>query len=287
MGYYGLDLQRMGGWINLPVVKADSTAEADAFFRLTNGTASSLIEMPSRGVYARASDHSMVLLPGWQGALASFVSGTVSPRLANATARGVFLGDELCCHNSSCIGGSMRPVAKALLELVGPSALLYTNECGEAIAGGHGHPPLGSDIPPELNLFSIDLYEGYGPEGGGAAEAAKARAFAQKYLYPRMHPAQSLMLVPGTFACSNLSYVPLAVSEASVLAKLDAYLVWAKEDGRVAGFNPWHFNNRSKPQHRLPCDMQLGAVAMAGVVDRLQQIGRYVIGRSEARAESE
>ena len=54
-----------------------------------------------------------------------------------------------------------------------------------------------------------------------------------------------------------------------------------------AAFNPWHFNNRSKPQHRLPCDMQLGAVAMAGVVDRLQQIGSYVIGRSEARAESE
>ena len=165
--------------------------------------------------------------------------------------------------------------------------MVYTNECGEAIAGGHGHPPLNSSLPPELDLFSIDVYDGYGPAGGGAAEAATARRFAEKYLYPRMHTAQSLMLVPGTFACSNLSYVPLAVSERSVLAKLDAYLAWAKDDGRVAGFNPWHFNNRSKPQHRPPCDMQLGAVAMASVVERLQQIGRYVIGRSDARPEAE
>ena len=97
------------------------------------------------------------------------------------------------------------------------------------------------------------------------------------------------MLVQGTFACSNVSYVPLQVSERSVVAKLGAYFAWAKEDARVAGINPWHFNNRSihpsrsrtaRPVRHAGCG-SAPAVAIDGdgptVVKRLQQIGRCVI----------
>ena len=43
------------------------------------------------------------------------------------------------------------------------------------------------------------------------------------------------MLVPGTFACSNMSHVPLATSSRSMTEKLQAYFAWAREDPRVAG----------------------------------------------------
>jgi hypothetical protein len=38
--------------------------------------------------------------------------------------------------------------------------------------------------------------------------------------------------------------MPLANSSRSVVEKLKAYFVWAKEDPRVAGINPWHFNSQ-------------------------------------------
>lgn len=58
---------------------------------------------------------------------------------------------------------------------------------------------------------------------------------------------------------------------------MDGYFAWAKEDPRIAGFNGWHFNNRSIAQHSEPCDMELGAVAMPSVVSKLEEIGKYII----------
>ena len=52
----------------------------------------------------------------------------------------------------------------------------------------------------------------------------------------------------------------------------------AKAEPRIAGFTPWHFNNRSSPQHGPPCDMELGAVAMPDVVAKLKEIGEYIVG---------
>ena len=105
----------------------------------------------------------------------------------------------------------------------------------------------------------------------------------QKEVYPRLAPHQKIFVVPGTFACSNLTYMPLAQSSRSVVEKLKAYFAWGKEDPRMAGINPWvqltrnlslrvarapflidwswvqHFSYRDKPQHPPPCDMELGA----------------------------
>ena len=41
--------------------------------------------------------------------------------------------------------------------------------------------------------------------------------------------------------------MPLANSSRSVVEKLRAYFAWAKEDARVAGIHPWHFNCRGPP----------------------------------------
>lgn len=60
-------------------------------------------------------------------------------------------------------------------------------------------------------------------------------------VYPRLAPHQKIFVVPGTFACSNLSYMPLEKSSRSVVEKLRAYFEWGKEDPRMAGINPWQY----------------------------------------------
>jgi hypothetical protein len=42
--------------------------------------------------------------------------------------------------------------------------------------------------------------------------------------------------------------------------------------------NPWHFNNREVGSgcHGAPCDMNVGAVAMPSVVEKLAEMGRAI-----------
>ena len=55
-------------------------------------------------------------------------------------------------------------------------------------------------VAPDLDLISIDLYKGYLPsDDNGTAEAVAARAFVEKEVYPRLHPHQKIMVVPGSY----------------------------------------------------------------------------------------
>jgi hypothetical protein len=259
-------------WLNLAV---SSGTTCDEFF--AHGIPS-LIRMPGTGVYERG----LGLVSGWEAKIEAFASEQVLPRMKNKTAVGVFLGDEICCHNSSCWHDQLYPMSAKLRDLLGPKAMLYENECGDSIAGGgmaHGHPvgPPLDKIAPDLDFVSIDLYKGFLPtDDNGTAEAIAARAFVEKEVYPKLAPHQKIFVVPGTFACSNLTYMPLARSSHSVVEKLKAYFAWGKEDPRVAGINPWHYNYRGKPQHPPPCDMQLGAADMPDVVAELAVIGKWI-----------
>ena len=118
-------------------------------------------------------------------------------------------GDEICCHLShSCWDALLNPLAAKFRALLGPEKILYTNECGTAIAGrnqsqGPGHPtqPPIRAISLDLSHISIDLYAGYDPDSqlwNGSAEVAMARSFVREQLYPRMHPGQLAILVPGS-----------------------------------------------------------------------------------------
>ena len=44
----------------------------------------------------------------------------------------------------------------------------------------------------------------------------------------------------------------------------------------------WLFNTCGGPMHRQPCDMTLGAVTMVIVVNKLEEIGRHIVGNSSA-----
>ena len=58
-------------------------------------------------------------------------------------------------------------------------------------------------------------------------------------LFPKLHAHQQVLLVPGTFACSNLTYFPLEGQAKNLVDKLDGYFKWSKAEKRIAGLNPW------------------------------------------------
>jgi hypothetical protein len=58
-------------------------------------------------------------------------------------------------------------------------------------------------------------------------------------IFPKLHAHQQVLLVPGIFACSNLTYFPLENQSTNLVKKLDGYMTWAKAEPRIAGFNPW------------------------------------------------
>lgn len=261
MSYYGVDVAAMASWVNLPVVQ--DFADADAFHMQGNGTRS-MLRMPADGIYERpppgTSHHrSSQLLTGWRDVLAGFVHADLAPRLTNQTAAGVFVGDEICCHNASCVDALLRPLTDTLRILAGDQALLYANECGDTISS---LPRAAGSIPPALNLFGVDIYR-YGPAHTVAGdEVAAVRQYAESVVFPRFGKGQRFMAVPGTFTCQNESYSPAGAEDARVAAELELYVSWAKGEPRVAGLTPWHFKNRTHPQHAPPCNMETGAEGM-------------------------
>ena len=292
LSYFGTNVSAQHEWLNLAIAAYDQSNPypshdavddrvADEFF--AHGIPS-LIPMPQQGVYSRPRWDKTGrviqgggLVPGWEATLERFAASRVLPRMKNGTAAGVFVGDEICCHNTSCWHGQLYPISAKLRALLGPRTLLYENECIDSYMGGvRAGPPLDKTAP-DLNLVSVDLYRGYTPtDCNGTVEAVKARKFAETEIYPRLHDHQRIMAVPGTFACSNGSFMPLELSIHSVAEKVRAYFEWIKEDSRVAGLCPWHFNDRHKLQAHGACDLEIGAISMPPVLRELREIGAWI-----------
>ena len=256
----------------------------------------------------------------------------IIPGIRNGTLLGVFLGDELCCEDTSARSGMecwdtvLRPVADHFRALLGPDAIIYTNvrataqfrfqhperaaaqECGgDAMWSFTG----GAKVPANLSIISVDYYAGWlppdakcplstkcpwcktcpcynqsgvCPEGATdppVSEVAFMKKFVEETMLPSMHDDQDIIVVPGTFACheKDLYNQTTPMSNASmaegIVQKLDAWMDYAKSQQRVIGLNPWHLNNREVGEgaHGAPCDMNVGAVAMPTVMEKLKEIG--------------
>ena len=134
----------------------------------------------------RSSGERGLLQPNWQKALAQWV-GSRRPLFANGTAIGVFVGDEMGCGGSRVTPSNMTAVLRALRALVGPSILLYSNDCVRS-EGSSLHPKGGKPgmkytvdlktVPPELDLISMDCY-GRPSYYNASTEVAWTRACAQ------------------------------------------------------------------------------------------------------------
>lgn len=72
----------------------------------------SLAPMPETGVYQRPTTRGQpsVLLPQWEAVIERW-AGQLAPQFGNGTLRGVFMGDEICCHAPSCWATVLTPLS--------------------------------------------------------------------------------------------------------------------------------------------------------------------------------
>jgi hypothetical protein len=229
---------------------------------------------------------------GWNEKLEELHS-TLSPLVQTGVIGGFFTGDEQCA-NGTCIELQLGPVAKRLHELFDPdgAVLVYANEALKVCDPRRGNTSW--VLPESIDLFSIDVYS-----SGGLAEVAAVKAAVQTCIMPRLRPHQSVMLVPGIFGnsgfplgqgrCPGLNkYGHPAYAQNETAAVLQGLFEWAQTDSRIAGFCPWHYNDRcgvaTPPVHchdaKPPCDMDRGAVSMPLVKAKLEEIGRAIISGS-------
>jgi hypothetical protein len=227
--------------------------------------------LPHDGIFALH-----VLNTSWEANTEAFVAG-LAPYIKSGVVAGIFMGDELCEHGVSLF--NLTVVADKLRALLGPrnestgTPFIYTNENAKGIRSW-------KMVPASLDYISMDRYDA--KNTNGSYEIFAVKEFYTGKLYPKLHPHQGVFIVPGIFAndpvhCqqNNVS-CPLEGQAEQVVIKLDGFFDWAMQDDKIAGFNPWHFNNRSVPQWGGAYNQQLGGVSMPTVVGKLKEIGEYI-----------
>eukprot|EP00041_Stephanoeca_diplocostata_P017974 m.372712 g.372712 ORF g.372712 m.372712 type:complete len:183 (-) comp20876_c0_seq8:4171-4719(-) len=123
MTYYGMNFSMQKSWLNL------ARASGNLANQFKSVGIPSLAQMPESGVYVRGKG----LEPKWEATLTSFVD-SLKPSIANGTTIGVFMGDELCCHNSACWASTIQPLSEKLRQLLGPDQIIYENDCADSFA---------------------------------------------------------------------------------------------------------------------------------------------------------
>ena len=161
-----------------------------------------------------------------------------------------FIGRS-CDHPGDGTNGTQNCSAQTCID-----AGCAPDECwhcgGREYAGWiHGKLPQG------LDLISIDSYElgnqthktvGHPfplPTPWWLAEPLEIQRFYKEVVEPKLWPHQRLMITPGLYG--NNSYgVPNAAHELQdrrLVAKMDQYWQWIKDDPLVVGINPYHWGN--------------------------------------------
>jgi hypothetical protein len=130
---------------------------------------------PSQGVGA-SSGHlpSSELVPGWR-ALVDAAAAAMAPAVAAGHVVSVFLGDEVCCHNGTCMNAVLAPVAAKLRthfpRTSSPEDIfIWTNECGDTV---QQLPNRSGAVPPAIDVLSVDVYSGYLPGVPGSEEVVR------------------------------------------------------------------------------------------------------------------
>jgi hypothetical protein len=134
------------------------------------------------------------------------------------------IGDELVCSGVHL--SNFSSLVKQLRLELGPNVILYANECcGTIGACDSKHRCWEGPIPPELDLISEDCYSApcRVPEGtpygcnetkpyyerrnvwNVSWEWTDVKGHYESSIFPRLHPHQQVMLVPGIFGFSNTS----------------------------------------------------------------------------------
>jgi hypothetical protein len=250
------------------------------------------------------------LRPGWQAALTPALQ-QLQPYIDIGALQAIFLGDEPMLSGISA--SNITSAANFIRAHVGPKPKIYWNDGCRPFYDGHvepcvrkpGHNPRAcwtneSKVPASVDWVSCDQYEDptkatspY-PWFASAAnpEADAQRFFADHFIKSKLHEHQRVVLVPGIFGNRSDGWTDKYLTE-----KLQGYWKWAQEDSRVAGFNPWHFNDRTwyvgckdelpgTCNHTLsgsgltPCCYKFGAVSYPKMLDLAQHIGGAILNAS-------
>eukprot|EP01052_Picozoa_sp_SAG31_P040695 SAG31_NODE_5959_length_2241_cov_1.092904_1_plen_445_part_00 len=307
MAVYGWETQLtagMVGWINLakgPVTVANLSNPTPTLEQLINATLTAHRELAAPVLWSLPSgviSPGAVSLPlGWEDKLAE-LDLALSPLVKKGVVAGFFTGDEQCA-NGTCIENQLGPVAERLHALFDPDGpvVVYANEALKVCDPKRGNTSW--LLPASIDLFSVDVYS-----SGGLAEVGAVKAAVETCVLPRLRPNQSAMLVPGIFGNSGLplgqggcrglnKYGQPAYAQNETAAVLQGLFEWAQTQPRIAGFCPWHYNDRcglaTPPRNchdaKPPCDMDRGAVSMPIVRAKLEQIGRAIVTGSWKRSQ--
>ena len=125
------------------------------------------------------------------------------------------------------------------------------NECKSsfnATRWHHGHTMRGITgmIPAGLDIISFDSYElvngsSFAPTPWWLQEPKENKAYTEAVIVPKMHPHQKLMVVPGFYGNDTATAAEHTVQDGRLLAKLEAYWTWIKDDEKMVGLNPYHW----------------------------------------------
>lgn len=179
------------------------------------------------------------LAPDWQSRWAAF-QPTASAMLANGTAIGFFLGDELMhrCLSHDNLVTMARTVRTAF-----PNAIIWYNEAHTTIESGRSHCgtiPLPYRIPEALSWFSTDIYHFDGKQNGWVD--TNVRTWFKKYVYPYLHDGQKAALVPGSFSSTVNKQCDGNCYDRMIEYDAGDFFAWATSDPKIAAIIPWHWD---------------------------------------------
>ena len=114
----------------------------------------------------------------------------------------------------------------------------------------------------------------------GTREVERVKSYYESFVFPGMSAHQSVFAVPGVFWDKRFNNKTTtfvrhqAQNEQRIVAKLQAYVDWAKVEPRLAGLMPWHYNDRcSKSMASSFAKLCGGARTLPKVVTELRRIG--------------
>jgi hypothetical protein len=152
-----------------------------------------------------------------------------------------------------------------------------------------------SKVPASVDWVSCDNYQDPTTNQTGpwpwdpsptVSEATTKRYIAEHHIYPKLHPHQKVVMLPGLFGNRSDAW-----TDDWLVKKVQEYWVWGKEDPRVAGFCGYHYDTRTVyPQcpglysdgpcptlYGHACCFKYGAGAYPRLNALLQQIGRSIM----------
>jgi hypothetical protein len=234
----------------------------------------------------------IVLIPGWRQTLQN-LAPLYGEMLRNGTIVGFFLGDELMWN-----GFAYRDLVQWSNELrkMFPSAFLWENEaypsysCDPAkplptkcVAYGpccsiYGEPTLPLlGIPPALNATSVDIYA-WTPKANKDLVHGRIKSYYAAYLKPRLHPTQTLFVVPGADSSTHNSECDLACYDAECARNAFEFLAWMQSDATIGGCIPWTW--RSCGAGCVAPEDERGASTMNKTKAAWREVGRIIMNMS-------